>query len=68
VLVWFQNGPVPFSKFEYCVGWLFRECTTTYLLLKATASPYLVWRSKTYKLFWGGSGEEVRSSKQLPFV
>ena len=57
----FQNGPVPFTKFEYCVGWLFRECTSFYLLLKASCSPLLVWRNKSYRLYWGGIGEEVRT-------
>jgi ceramide glucosyltransferase len=71
VLVWFlfdyillvviQNGPCPFSKFEYVVCWLFRELSSFYMLLKSHSDPLLTWRSKRYIIKWGGLGEEVRT-------
>lgn len=69
-LVWFlldyillriiQNGPLPFSKTEYVIGWLFRECTSFYLLLRAHSSPILTWRSKHYLVKSSAQAEEIR--------
>ncbi|KAI0210222.1 Ceramide glucosyltransferase [Lamellibrachia satsuma] len=70
VLVWFvldyillrviQNGPLPFSKTEFVIGWLFRECTSWYLLLRAHSSPILKWRSKHYLVKSSAQAEEIR--------
>ncbi|XP_060583307.1 ceramide glucosyltransferase-B-like [Ruditapes philippinarum] len=69
VLVWFlvdytllnicQNGPLPFSKFEFLCAWLFRECTSSYLSLKGHFSSAIVWRHRKYRLRWGGTIEEI---------
>nr|CAD7452363.1 unnamed protein product [Timema tahoe] len=44
ILLWFicdwilisivQNGSLPFNKFDFVVGWLFRECSSLYLFLR----------------------------------
>ncbi|XP_066993687.2 ceramide glucosyltransferase [Anabrus simplex] len=70
ILVWFlldwillcivQNGSLPFSKFDFVVGWLFRECSSPYLFLHALWDPAIRWRGRTYKLKWGGIAEELK--------
>ena len=55
-----QNGPIPFSKFEFICGWLFRECTTFYVMLKAYLEPVIVWRTHTYYIKPGAIGEEIK--------
>ncbi|ESO97458.1 hypothetical protein LOTGIDRAFT_214304 [Lottia gigantea] len=69
VLLWFlldyvlicvvQNGPLPFSKFEFVVAWLLRELSSPYILLLRHADSTIQWRNKKYKVRWGGITEEV---------
>lgn len=54
-----QNGPLPFSKFEFIVGWLFRECTGPYLFVLAVFDPSIRWRNRCFKLAWGGIAQEI---------
>ncbi|XP_063219452.1 ceramide glucosyltransferase-like isoform X2 [Bacillus rossius redtenbacheri] len=71
ILVWFlldwillsivQNGSLPFSKFDFVVGWLFREISSPYLFLLALWNPAIKWRARTYRLQWGGVAEELNS-------
>lgn len=70
VLVWFlldwillsiiQNGSLPFNKFDFVIGWLFRECSSPYLYLHALWDPAIRWRERTYRLKWGGVAEELK--------
>ncbi|CAH0383655.1 unnamed protein product [Bemisia tabaci] len=71
ILVWFlcdwvllsvvQNGSLPFKKFDFVIGWLYREIGGPYLFLHALwDDPAIKWRSRTYKLKWGGVAEEYR--------
>ncbi|KAJ8985845.1 hypothetical protein NQ317_006216 [Molorchus minor] len=70
ILVWFlcdwillsivQNGTLPFNKFDFIVGWLFRECTGPYLFLLAVLSPTIKWRNRVYRLAWGGRAQEIK--------
>ncbi|XP_018332289.1 ceramide glucosyltransferase [Agrilus planipennis] len=70
VLVWFicdwillsivQNGLLPFNKFDFVIGWLFRECSGPYLFLHALFDPAIKWRTRVYKLSWGGVAQEVK--------
>ncbi|KAK6967262.1 ceramide glucosyltransferase-B [Biomphalaria glabrata] len=63
-LVWFlsdyilfrivENGPLPFSKFEFLVAWLMRELLSPYIILSAHLQNHVVWRNQKYKLHWGG--------------
>ncbi|XP_025196066.1 ceramide glucosyltransferase [Melanaphis sacchari] len=69
VLVWFlldwillnvmQNGPLPFTKFEYLVAWLYREFMGPYLFFTALLwRPSVVtWTTRQYRLRWGGLSE-----------
>lgn len=67
LLVWFlcdfvllsiiQNGSLPFSKFEFVLAWLFREFTGLPLFLHAVMDPHIQWRSRSYRLQWGGIAE-----------
>lgn len=69
VLMWFlsdwvllsivQNGSLPFNKFEFVVGWLFREFSGPYLFLLALWNPAIRWRKRVYKLAWGGQAYEL---------
>lgn len=68
LLVWFlfdfvllsiiQNGSLPFSKFEFVLGWLFREFTGLPIFLHAVSHPEIQWRSRLYHLRWGGVAED----------
>jgi len=70
VLVWFlldhlllrviQNGSLPFSKFDFLVAWMVRECGAPYLYFKAMSDPTITWRTGTFRLKWGGTAEEVK--------
>lgn len=54
-----QNGSLPFHKFEFVIGWLFRELSGPYLFLHALWKPAIRWRTRTYKLQWGGVAYEL---------
>ncbi|GLV39391.1 Glucosylceramide synthase [Carabus blaptoides fortunei] len=70
ILIWFlldwvllsvvQNSTLPFNKFDFVVGWLFRECSSPYLFLHALWDPAIKWRSRIYKLAWGGIAQELK--------
>uniref|UniRef100_U5ET80 ceramide glucosyltransferase n=1 Tax=Corethrella appendiculata TaxID=1370023 RepID=U5ET80_9DIPT len=70
ILVWFlsdwillsivQNGSLPFNKFEFVIGWLFREITGPYLFFNALWNPAIRWRTRVYKLAWGGIAYEIK--------
>lgn len=49
-----QNGTIPFNKFEYVIGWIFRETTGPYLFLVSLWNPIINWRERNYRLAWGG--------------
>ncbi|KAH9525732.1 hypothetical protein Btru_002222 [Bulinus truncatus] len=49
-----ENGPLPFSKFEFVVAWLMREFLSPYIILSAHLKDHVVWRNQRYKLHWGG--------------
>lgn len=71
ILLWFmldwtllcivQNGPLPFNKLEFVCGWLLSETTRPYLFAQAVLDPLIQWRSRVYKLRWGGIAEEVKA-------
>ena len=54
-----QGGSLPFSKFEFLVMWMFRECGAPYLYLHALLHPAIRWRHLTFRLRWGGRAEAV---------
>ncbi|KAK4287841.1 hypothetical protein Pmani_039102 [Petrolisthes manimaculis] len=56
-----QNGPPPFSKFEFAVSWLFREVSALFLFLHAVWNPVISWRTGAYKLRWWGIAEPVNT-------
>lgn len=55
----FQNGSLPFNKFDFVVGWVFREFSGPYLFLHALWNPAIRWRARVYKLAWGGVAYEI---------
>ncbi|GAB6031668.1 Ceramide glucosyltransferase [Chamberlinius hualienensis] len=71
ILMWFlldwillgivQNGPIPFSKFEFIIGWMLRESCALFFFCKALFDPTIRWRTGTYKLKWGGEVEIMKS-------
>lgn len=71
ILLWFlldwtmlcvvQNGPLPFNKLEFICGWLLSETVRPYLFLQALLDPLIQWRSRVYRLKWGGLAEEVKA-------
>ncbi|XP_063707336.1 ceramide glucosyltransferase isoform X2 [Culicoides brevitarsis] len=77
ILLWFlsdwillsivQNGTLPFNKFDFVVGWLFRELSGPYLLFLALWNPEITWRTRIYKLAWGGKAYECSTTADLPY-
>lgn len=75
VLVWFlldytllsiiQNGTLPFSKFYFIIGWLYREISGPFIFLSAFWDPTIRWRSRVYKLHMGGLAEEISPKLKL---
>ncbi|KAK3740830.1 hypothetical protein RRG08_042814 [Elysia crispata] len=69
LLVWFlsdyilirivQNGPLPFSKFEFLAAWLFRETMAPYILLQGHMTHHVTWRNRKYRVKWGGEVERI---------
>ena len=59
-----QNGSLPFNKFEFLVTWLFREVTSPYVFFSAQLNPVIRWRTKQFRLRWGGVAEPVGETKQ----
>ena len=53
----FQNGALPFNKFEFLVMWMFRECGAPYLFLHSILNPDVRWRKQQFRLRWGGKAE-----------
>ncbi|KXJ74655.1 hypothetical protein RP20_CCG013168 [Aedes albopictus] len=56
-----QNGSLPFNKFTFLVGWAFRELSGPYLFFNALWNPAIRWRTRVYKLAWGGVAYELTS-------
>ncbi|BFZ04769.1 hypothetical protein BsWGS_07808 [Bradybaena similaris] len=77
MLVWFlsdyilfgivENGPLPFSKYEFLVAWMFREVLSPYIILSCHLQNHVVWRNSKYKLHWGGQ-VELKNSSSLEVV
>jgi ceramide glucosyltransferase len=69
ILIWFicdwtllrivQNGSLPFNKFHFVIGWLFRELSGPYLFVNAVLDPPIKWRNRIFKLAWGGVAQEL---------
>lgn len=55
-----QNGLLPFSKTDFVIAWLFRECSALLVFVRALFNPDIKWRTGTYRLRWGGYAEEVK--------
>ncbi|KAI9558459.1 hypothetical protein GHT06_015246 [Daphnia sinensis] len=70
ILAWFmldwillsvvQDGPLPFSKFDFVLGWFLRELTAPFLFLNALFRPTIRWKAGIYRLKWGGVVEELK--------
>ncbi|XP_022340706.1 ceramide glucosyltransferase-like [Crassostrea virginica] len=69
VLVWFlfdytlltcvENGPLPFSKFEFLVAWILREVLSIWMTIQSHKTSIVQWRHKKYRVLWGGTIEEL---------
>lgn len=64
-LYFLQNGSVSFNKFDFVVGWLFREISGPYLFFCALWNPAIRWRTRVYKLDWGGVANELNTSTKI---
>lgn len=70
VLVWFlsdwlmlrsvQNGSPPFTKVQFLLGWVWSECCAPFVLAVALLSPEISWRTRSYRLDWGGRAHELK--------
>lgn len=69
ILIWFsldyklfctiQDGPLTCSKVDFTLAWLVRESTALLIYLRALANPKVTWRSRKFRLKWGGYAEEI---------
>lgn len=60
-----QNGSLPFNKFEFVIGWLLRELSGPYLFISSLWNPSIKWRTRLYKLDWGGVAYELSSNEKM---
>lgn len=70
VLLWFlsdwlllrsvQNGAPPFTKVQFLMGWLWSECCAPLVLVAALFNPEISWRTRSYRLDWGGRAHELK--------
>lgn len=58
-----QNGPLPFNMIYFVLAWTLSEMTRPYLFAQAVINPLIQWRSRVYRLQWGGIAEEVKKIK-----
>lgn len=63
-----QNGTIPFNKFEYMIGWIFRETTGPYLFMLSLLNPIINWRDRNYRLAWGGLAFKAEQLKQPQII
>lgn len=55
-----QNGPPPFSKVHFLLGWMWSEICAPFVLIIAVLQPDIAWRARTYRLDWGGRAHELK--------
>ncbi|ESN96218.1 hypothetical protein HELRODRAFT_107370 [Helobdella robusta] len=60
LLLTIQGCNLPFSRIDFVAGWLFRECTSLLLMLRAHTVRTLTWRSRQYIIGRHTIGEEIR--------
>lgn len=70
VLVWFlsdwlllrtiQNGSPLFTKVEFLLAWVWTECCAPFVLVAAVLRPEISWRTRCYRLDWGGRAHELK--------
>lgn len=60
-----QHGSLPFSKADFTLGWLWRELCGPLLFLTALVRPEIGWRSRRYRLDWGGKAHELKPKVKL---
>lgn len=75
MLVWFlldwlmlsivQNSSLPFNKLEFLIGWIISEVTGPAMIVRALWDPAVRWRSRTFRLKWGGVAEEIKPKIKL---
>lgn len=75
VILWFlfdyhllctiQNGPLTCSRTDFLKAWLFRECTASFVFIRALIDPKVTWRSRQFRLRWGGFAEEIGPSDKF---
>lgn len=61
---YFQNGPLPFKRFDFIIGWFIREIIGPYLFLLAVFDPRIKWRDRVFRLSWGGLAQEVNKARK----
>ncbi|CAG5055353.1 unnamed protein product [Parnassius apollo] len=75
VLVWFlsdwlmlrsvQNGSLPFTKVQFLLGWVWSECCAPFVLIVALLRPEISWRTRCYRLDWGGRAHELKPKLKI---
>ncbi|XP_069128265.1 ceramide glucosyltransferase-like [Argopecten irradians] len=60
-----ERGPLPFSKFEFLVGWIINELTYLCVIIRSHWDSTIVWRTKRFRLRWGGVVEELHTKQTV---
>jgi len=60
-----QGGPLTCSKLDFLLAWLLRESTALTVFITALLNPKVTWRSREFRLKWGGYTEEIVGSTPL---
>ncbi|KAK7477849.1 hypothetical protein BaRGS_00030927 [Batillaria attramentaria] len=58
-----QNGPLPFGKLKFVMGWSIRELLSIFIFLQAVVNPHRIkWGKHTYYVYHGGHTEVEHKS------
>lgn len=60
-----QNGSLPFNKVDFLVGWIINEISGPAIILRALWDPTVRWRTRTFRIKWGGVAEEIKPKIKL---
>lgn len=60
-----QHGSLPFNKVEFLIGWILSEVTWPAMTVRSLWDPAVRWRSRTFRLRWGGIAEELKPKIKL---
>ncbi|CAH1796489.1 unnamed protein product, partial [Owenia fusiformis] len=62
-----ENGPLPFNKLQFALGWFIRETLVIFVFFEALTNPWRIkWGKRTYRVSCGGHTEILNDKAILP--